>query len=119
MKILTLSEFWDLVEDPEQPAWNDAVSNLARRVAERADYVCVYRNDDLGDPRCGEIQCITYGSEPCQLEGAIWGVPPQTLPDIGNRINWRFQLVGAFAPGSVAPAEVIEADIVRLYGKDA
>ena len=117
MNVLTLQEFWDLIEDPNDTSYNEAANGLVIRVASRADYILVYRNEELGHPEAGTVQITSYGSEASQLEGVIFGLPPQTMPDIGRRINWRFQLVGVFAPGATGSPESIEADIVRMYAK--
>lgn len=117
MKILTLTEFWDLVEEPDNPTYNQAVQGLVDKAARRGDYVLVYRNEDLGHPDLGHCQTLTYGSEVSFIEGDTFGLPPTTMPDVGGAINFRYQLVGLYAPGDVRPAELIEADIVRRYGK--
>ena len=72
-----------------------AVGGLAKanRWLERGDGIAVYRNEDLGHPEVGTIQFVSYGSEAAQLEV---DEPPQTLPDIGGRINWRYRLVAAY-----------------------
>ena len=60
------------------------------RWLERGDGVAVYENQDFGHPDLGHLQFVSYGSPAAQLET---DVPPQRLPDIGNAINWRYQLV--------------------------
>lgn len=60
---------------------------------ERGDGVAVYENHDLGHPQLGHKQFVSFGSEKAMLEVEE---PPQRLPDIGNAINWRYQLVGTY-----------------------
>lgn len=59
----------------------------------RGDGVAVYRNEDLGHPDIGHHQFVSYGSAQAQLETDI---PPHQMPDIGNKINWRYQLLGTY-----------------------
>jgi hypothetical protein len=51
--------------------------------------VAVYENQDLGHPECGHRQYLTTTTFKD-------GVPPTTLPDFADRINWRYQLVGVY-----------------------
>lgn len=57
----------------------------------RGDGIAVYENADLGHRELGHRQYLSYGSPAAQLEVET---PPTRLPDIGGRINWRYQLVG-------------------------
>ncbi len=59
----------------------------------RGDGAAVYVNEDLGHSDLGRVQVVSYGSAAAQLEVAD---PPVTLPDIGGRINWRYQLHGVY-----------------------
>jgi len=70
----------------------DASETIDRWV-ERGDGVAVYRNYDFCSPDLGHVQMVSYGSPDAQLET---DVPPTTLPDIGNAINWRYQLEGVY-----------------------
>lgn len=97
---------WD---GQEAHDWHLSVRKLVERAFERGDGVAVYTNEDLGHPEIGMWQVMSYGSEASQLKtrGAVSdpaGVPAgryfvhggdfvsTTLPDIGGRINWRYQL---------------------------
>lgn len=66
------------------------VLRLIERWLERGDGAAVYENHDLGHPEVGEPQITSFGSQAAQLET---DEPPQRMPDIGGRINWRYQLV--------------------------
>ena len=59
----------------------------------RGDGVAVYRNELLGDSQLGMRQIMSYGSPAAQLE---IDEPPETLPDIGGRINWRYRLEATY-----------------------
>lgn len=98
------------------------VGSLIDRASVRGDGVAVYENMDLGHPELGERQYVTFGGPQAQLEaygypaseqsvglaqyGLEGGYLPKTLPDIGNRINWRFQLVAIVLPTRTVTAEV-------------
>lgn len=56
---------------------------------QRGDGCAIYRNEDLGHPEQGQLKFLSFGGPSAQLEQAE---PPQTLPDIGDEINWRYQL---------------------------
>jgi hypothetical protein len=64
----------------------------------RGDGIAVYQNHDLGSARVGHCQFASYGSPAAQLET---DTPPQTLPDIGHAINWRYQLEGVYRGGTL------------------
>lgn len=83
--------------------WFRQVHALGQRAHARGDGVAVYVNNDLGHPEIGQWQVMSYGGPDSQLETRhkIWNSPtfthgddnaPITLPDIGGRINWRYQL---------------------------
>lgn len=59
----------------------------------RGDGAAVYTNEDFGHPDLGQIQIVSFGSGAAQLE---MDVPPETLPDIGGVINWRYRLSGVY-----------------------
>jgi hypothetical protein len=67
--------------------------DLVNRWLARGDGIAVYENADLGHPELGHRQFLSFGSTQAQIET---NEPPQRLPDIGNRINWRYQLVGIY-----------------------
>jgi hypothetical protein len=92
----------------------------------RGDGAAIYENQDLGHPELGSCQIVSYGSPAAQLEpfcglcqtpldprpGWVPGshpwvhqgnaeghepdYPPERLPDIGGKINWRYVLVGTY-----------------------
>src|ERR1035437_11096097 len=68
----------------------------------RGDGIAVYENKLMeGEikPKKGQTEVyipadmhfVSYGSPAAQIETAE---PPTKMPDIGNRINWRDQLIG-------------------------
>jgi hypothetical protein len=59
----------------------------------RGDGAAVYENHDLGHRDLGQPQIASYGSAAAQLETSV---PPERLPDIGGRINWRYVLIGTY-----------------------
>lgn len=59
----------------------------------RGDGLAIYENHELGHPDAGHRQLVSFGSPAAQLET---DTPPQRLPDIGGRINWRYQLVATY-----------------------
>lgn len=59
----------------------------------RGDGVAVYENAALDSANAGHKQFVSFGSESAQLPGEN---PPQRMPDIGNKINWQYQLVGIY-----------------------
>lgn len=66
---------------------------ILNRWLERGDGVAVYENQDLGHPQLGAKQFVSFGSPDAQLEV---DEPPERLPDIGNKINWRYCLVDSY-----------------------
>jgi hypothetical protein len=66
------------------------------RWLQRGDGLAVYENHDLGHPDLGHRQFASFGSAAAQLETQA---PPDRLPDIGQRINWRYVLVGVYRGG--------------------
>lgn len=74
----------------------EALEDAARLIngwLERGDGVAVYENADLGHPSLGHKQFVSYGSSAAQLET---DVPPQRLPDIGQLVFWRYQLIATY-----------------------
>ena len=90
MKTYTREALDDLLVSEELPI--EAVEKMLKWIA-RGDGVAVYMNHDLGHPELGHYQFVSFGSADAQLETDF---PPTTLPDIGNTINWRYQLEGAY-----------------------
>jgi hypothetical protein len=72
--------------DPDQ-------QEIVGRWLARGDGIAVYRNEDLGHPEIGHLQFLSFGSHEAQLET---DTPPERLPDIGSRINWRYRLAGTY-----------------------
>jgi hypothetical protein len=97
----------------------DAVAALYDRATARGDGVAVFENWDLGHPALGHQQYVTYGSPQAQLElhdhTDVHTIPPKQLPDIGGRINWRYQLV-AVARKGLLDANVVEVDPSEFSG---
>jgi len=58
----------------------------------RGDGVAVYEAMAMDRSDFGARKYISFGSKEAQLET---NDPPQRLPDIGNQINWQYQLVGS------------------------
>lgn len=73
---------------------------------DRGDTALIYQNEDLGHPELGALQIVSYGSDEAQLPAASFLQPPQSLPDIGPAINWRFCLSGGFTDVDQARARV-------------
>lgn len=128
---------FDKVE--ESDAWYDQIVSLLGKAHARGDGIAVYVNHDLGHPELGQIQVMSYGSDASQLETrnidtlsednrkayvrgtAIFGedLVPTTLPDIGGRINWRYQLEAVVPAGPVPPKHcTVTADCVYRDGHD-
>lgn len=59
----------------------------------RGDGIAVYEGHAFDRSDFGERRYVSFGSTAAQLEVEQ---PPQTLPDIGNQINWAFQLIGTY-----------------------
>lgn len=87
----TRSEFEDLLAhtypDPEP------VKAMIDKWLRRGDGAAVYQNADLGHQHQGHVKIVSYGSAKAQLEVPA---PPARLPDIGQDINWRYQLAGVY-----------------------
>lgn len=66
--------------------------DLLNQWLENGRGVAVYENQDLGHPAQGHRQYVSFGVKNAQ----VGEVPPQTLPDWGDSINWRYQLVGVY-----------------------
>lgn len=83
MKTYTKDELLAMLD----PAHHKTVSNWLAR----GDGCAVYENAALDSSSLGHKQFVSYGSEKAQLEVVE---PPTRLPDIGNNINWAYQLIG-------------------------
>jgi hypothetical protein len=73
--------------------YNNGAVELMNRWLARGDGIAVYRNQDLGHPELGHRQLVSFGSPAAQIEQAE---APTKMPDIGNAINWRYQLEGTY-----------------------
>lgn len=69
---------------------------VVRGWLERGDGVAIYQNMALDSSRVGHRQYVSFGSPRAQLEV---DEPPKRLPDIGNQINWPYQLVDTIRRG--------------------
>ena len=58
----------------------------------RGDGVAVYQNVDLSHPEIGHLQFASFGSP----EAIFPDDPPDRLPDMNGRINWRYSLIGTY-----------------------
>lgn len=72
-------------------------AGLVRNWLLRGDRALVYENQELGHPDAGSHTVVSYGGPTAQLEMTQFLEEPETLPDIGGNINWRYQLVGEVA----------------------
>lgn len=85
--------------------WGDAAAQniaLINRWLERGDIAAIYENAEIGHPLAGQLKITSYGSDQAQLERSQFPEgPPQTLPDIGNTINYRYQLKAVCSSGPV------------------
>jgi len=89
-KHLTPDEARAIVPEKYHPTVN--------RWLRRGDGLAVYENHDLGSPEMGHRQYASFGSAAAQLETQA---PPDRLPDMGQRINWRYVLVGVYRGGTL------------------
>jgi hypothetical protein len=94
VKQFTADEVWEILGEFE--GGPTVIINTINGWLERGDGVAVYRNQDLGHPDVGHLKLMSYGSVLAQIES---DEPPTTLPDIGNAINWRYQLEGVYRSG--------------------
>lgn len=70
-----------------------SVMRLVDRWIARGDGAAVYRNEDLGSIDVGLFKITSYGSPQAQIETPE---PPVQMPDIGNQVNWRYQLYATY-----------------------
>lgn len=73
----------------------------------RGDGAAVYRNENISPMPDShpEYKTVSFGSTAAMLEV---DVPPQTLPDIGGQINWRYQLFGT-CRGAEIPEDLTDS----------
>lgn len=77
--------------------------DMANRWLARGDGIAVYEAMAFDRSDFGSRQYLSYGSSAAQLEV---DEPPKTLPDIGGKINWAYQLVGTYRGDQLeAPTE--------------
>ena len=67
--------------------------DLLNQWLERGDGVAVYENVEFGHPEQGHRKYVSFGSDRAQLPSET---PPTRMPDIGDTINWRYQLAGVY-----------------------
>lgn len=82
-------EFLALVKNGLAPSDVEIVN----RWLERGDGVAIYENHALDSAGLGDKQFVSFGSPAAQLEV---DEPPAHMPDIGNKINWRYSLIGTY-----------------------
>lgn len=61
--------------------------------------IAVYQNMDMGHPDLGMAQFVTVGPHPDNqivLDADGGQGAPTKMPDIGNAINWRYQLIALY-----------------------
>ena len=56
----------------------------------RGDGAAVYRNEALDSGTHGHCVTVSFGSPAAQIE---LDEPPQRMPDIGDHIGWKYQLL--------------------------
>lgn len=94
-----LIRFFGLPPNPgteDRAEWDAFVGQtvaLMNRWIDRGDGIAVYRNEDFRHPDVGDLRFTSFGSAAAQLET---DTPPEQMPDIGGRINWRFRLAGTY-----------------------
>lgn len=92
LKLVTAAEFREiLVKQYDHEAGE--VLGPVNGWLNRGDGAAIYRNMDFNSADLGQIKVTSFGSSRAQLETRI---PPTTLPDIGNTINWRYQLEATY-----------------------
>jgi hypothetical protein len=96
MKTFTSDEIKEILDPQFWPVINGWLG--------RNDGVAVYRNEAMDSIGHGERQFVSYGSELSQLETKE---PPERLPDIGGKINWRFRLEGIYRGTYLIASEVV------------
>lgn len=93
----------ELFEMMEEGGVAERGQNLVRHWLKRGDGVAVYRNEAMDHSQHGHVEYVSFGSEQAQLEPQYCdeaGSPPKRLPDVGNQINWPYQLVGTVRRGT-------------------
>lgn len=73
--------------------------DTVNRWLQRGDGIAVYQNVALDSAGLGHRQFVSFGSAAAQIETSE---PPQRLPDIGNAINWKYQLEGVYRGAALA-----------------
>jgi hypothetical protein len=72
---------------------------LFNRWLARGDGIAFYENKLIEDSQGNStdnipaMQFVSYGSPTAQIETVE---PPQRMPDIGSKVNWRYHLIGLY-----------------------
>lgn len=85
----------------EDSGWYADTWHLINKWLVRGDGVAVYRNSLIGASP-SDVQMFSFGSPRAQFTK---DTPPVQLPDIGNRINWRYQLAYTYRGEVLNPWE--------------
>lgn len=91
--IPTYASVEQIVQEEPDPEFHNKLRQVLQSWASKGRKIAIYENADLGHPDQGLRTYVTYGSSEAQLETPT---PPERLPDIGNKINWRYRLIGVF-----------------------
>lgn len=76
----------------DDPSYFNDACRMINKWLVRGDGAAIYQNELIGaSPLDTEI--VSFGSPKTQLETES---PPSQMPDIGNRINWRYWLAGTY-----------------------
>lgn len=77
------------------PEMRESNFEIISRWLDRGDHCAVYTNVALDSAGAGHRQFTSFGSKAAQIEPQHCdkdGMPPTRMPDIGSRINWKYQL---------------------------
>lgn len=80
----------------EDTKLNTDLSDMVKKWIDRGDGIAVYENHDLGHRNYGHRKFCSYGSKHAQIEVKTANELPERLPDIGDKLNWRYILIGVY-----------------------
>ena len=80
-------------EGEHDPPWLVQTRNKINVWLRRGDGAAIYRNQAMDHSQFGRRKICSFGSPAAQLETEE---PPQRLPDIGQDINWAYQLEATY-----------------------